>query len=74
MRRNNVLSREKAANAARVRAEIGRRLRDEYDTTQPLPERLADLVGQIEGQPRLQRENPANSGFDPKLTFRLSAR
>jgi hypothetical protein len=49
MRRNGVLlSRENATHMAQVLAEIGRRLRYEYDTTQPLPHRLADLVREID--------------------------
>jgi hypothetical protein len=33
---------------AQVLAEIGRRLRDEYDIAEPLPDRLASLVRQVE--------------------------
>jgi hypothetical protein len=49
MRRNDVLlSRENAAHRAHVIAEIGRRLREEYDLAQPMPHRLAELVVKIE--------------------------
>jgi hypothetical protein len=49
MRRNGgLLSPEKATHRARVLAEIGRGLREGYDATQPLPNRLADLVREID--------------------------
>jgi hypothetical protein len=48
MRRNDVLlARENAGHRAQVLAEIGRRLRDEY-IAEPLTDRLASLVRQIE--------------------------
>lgn len=36
------------AQMAHIRDAIGRRLRDEYDLAQPMPDRLAALVRQIE--------------------------
>jgi hypothetical protein len=49
MRRNGVLqSQENAAHRAHVLASIGRRLREQYDATQPPSGRLADLVSKIE--------------------------
>jgi hypothetical protein len=48
MRRESARSlREAAAHMTQMQASIGRWLRDEYDTAQPLPARLADLVMQI---------------------------
>jgi hypothetical protein len=44
---HDLLERENAAHTVQVLTEIGRRLRDEYDTAQPLPPCLADLVRQI---------------------------
>jgi hypothetical protein len=49
MRRNGVLlSSEKAAHRTQILASIGRGLREGHDATQPLPDRLADLVRKIE--------------------------
>jgi hypothetical protein len=50
MRRNGVLlSQEKSERARAVRAEIGRRLREQYGAgALPMPVRLTDLVRQIE--------------------------
>jgi len=42
------LSRERADRMAQVRASIGRRLKEEYETARPLPERLSYLVKEIE--------------------------
>lgn len=42
-----LLAREAAAHRAVMLAAIGRRLRDEYDATQPLPDELSDLVARI---------------------------
>jgi hypothetical protein len=49
MRRSgsSLTAQAKAAHMAQVQASIGRLLRDDYDTAQPLPKRLADLVRQI---------------------------
>jgi len=48
MRRDSVLlSREKAAHRTQILASIGRGLREVYDTAQPLPDRISDLVRQI---------------------------
>lgn len=44
-----LLSREKANRMKQVRAAIGRRLREEYESVQPLPNRLSDLLRKIEG-------------------------
>jgi hypothetical protein len=44
---HDLLERENAAHTVQVLTEIGRRLRDEYDTAQPLPACLADLVRKI---------------------------
>jgi hypothetical protein len=48
MSRKSALSREKAACVKEVQAELGRRLREEYSTAHPLPDRLADLLRKIE--------------------------
>jgi hypothetical protein len=49
MRSNDIgLWGENAAHRARLLAEIGQRLRNEYDTAQPLPSRLDDLMTKIE--------------------------
>jgi hypothetical protein len=49
MRRNGVLvAHENAAHRVRVLAEIGRGLREGHDAAQPLPDRLADLVREID--------------------------
>jgi hypothetical protein len=48
MRRDDLLSREKANRMRQLQASIGRCLREEYDAGQPLPDRLADLVRKIE--------------------------
>jgi hypothetical protein len=40
--------RTKLAHGQLILAKIGERLREEYDATQPLPDRLADLVKKIE--------------------------
>jgi hypothetical protein len=49
MRRNNDLRwRENASQMEQIRTFIGRRLREEYDLAQPMPDRLADLVRIIE--------------------------
>ena len=46
--KNSVLLREEEADRMRhVRAEIGRRLREQYGAP-PMPDRLADLARQIE--------------------------
>jgi len=51
MRRNGILlSRENAAHRGHVRAEIGRRLREEYGLAQPMPDRLTELVGKFEAR------------------------
>ena len=42
-----VFSSEEITCEARVRAEIGQRLREVYKAEQPLPDRLADLVRRI---------------------------
>jgi len=42
------LSREKEAHREQMLTSIGRWLREEYDTAQPLPDRLAALVRKIE--------------------------
>ena len=48
MRRDSVLlSREKAAHRTQILASIGLGLREMYDTAQPLPDRISELVGQI---------------------------
>jgi hypothetical protein len=46
-RKSDSFAREKAAHMEQIRASIGRCLRDKYDTSQPLPKRLADLVRKI---------------------------
>jgi len=50
MPRNGVLiSRENAERMRHVRAEIGRRLREQYDVSAgPMSDRLADLVKKLE--------------------------
>jgi hypothetical protein len=50
MRRNGVqLSREQADRMQQVRAEIGRRLRERYDSGKwPMSDRLAELVRKIQ--------------------------
>jgi hypothetical protein len=48
MRRNGVLANENAAHRAQILASIGRGLRERHDAAQPLPDRLADLVREIE--------------------------
>jgi hypothetical protein len=48
MRRNSVLSRERAYRLKQVRAAIARRLGEEYDIATRLPERLSHLVNEIE--------------------------
>jgi hypothetical protein len=48
MRGNRASSREKAARATEVQASIGRAMRLVYDVSQPLPDRLSDLVRKIE--------------------------
>lgn len=50
MRRNGVLlSLQEAERACALRAEIGRRLREQYGAVAPpMPDRLADLVRKIE--------------------------
>jgi hypothetical protein len=45
-REHALLSHENCMKA--VRAELGRRLREEYGTAQPLPDRLAGLLRKIE--------------------------
>lgn len=45
-------SREKSAHRAQMLAAIARRLREEYDATQPLPAHLSDLMGKIEHSER----------------------
>jgi len=47
-RKSDLYAREKVAHLEQIRWSIGRWLRDEYDTTQPVPKRLADLVRKIE--------------------------
>ena len=44
----NALSREKAAHRKQALATIGQKLRQEYDVAQPMPDRLSDLVKEIE--------------------------
>jgi hypothetical protein len=49
MRRNRAsLFREKAARVTEAQASIGRAMRLVYDVSQPLTDRLADLVSKIE--------------------------
>ena len=49
MRENRVLlSREKANCMKQVQAALGRRLKEEYDSVQPLPDRLSDLLRKLE--------------------------
>jgi hypothetical protein len=55
MGRNGVLA-EKAAHRAQILASIGRGLREGHDATQPLPDRLADLVRKIEQSGETQSE------------------
>jgi hypothetical protein len=62
MGRNNVSARENAVHSAQVLKEIGRRLKDEYDIAQPLPDRLTDLLGQIEGLPEDSKKTTRHSG------------
>jgi hypothetical protein len=51
MRKNTALLREQEADRMRhVRAEIGRRLREQYGAPS-MPHRLADLFKKLEGQP-----------------------
>jgi hypothetical protein len=59
-RKRAASSQEQAERIKHAQASIGRRLREEYDVTEPLPERLADLVRKIE-QPtsESQSESPA---------------
>jgi hypothetical protein len=49
-RNSPLLSQKKADHMKAVRAEIGRKLREQYGTAtaQPLPNRLADLLRKIE--------------------------
>jgi hypothetical protein len=46
------LERERAAHRAQMLALIGRLLREGYDTAQPLPDRLSDIVRKIERSER----------------------
>ena len=49
MRRKTILlSRGTAVQRSQVLGEIGRRLRERYELAQPMPDRLAELVGKIE--------------------------
>ena len=49
MRKDGViLSRDDAARRGQVLTEIGLRLKEQYDLGQPIPARLAELVGKIE--------------------------
>ena len=43
-----LFSREKADCMKAVQVELGRRLKEEYGTAQPLPDRLAGLLRKIE--------------------------
>jgi hypothetical protein len=54
MRKIGVLSREEADCMKQVLAAIGRALRGQYDTAEPLPDRLADLVRKMEQQEGLE--------------------
>jgi hypothetical protein len=53
-----VLTQQKAERARAVRAEIGRRLREQYGAP-PMPARLAELVSQIESPPAVRKKVPA---------------
>jgi hypothetical protein len=59
-RKSDSFAREKAAHMEQIRASIGRCLRDKYDTSQPLPKRLADLVRKIK-----QRASKSKSSSQP---------
>jgi hypothetical protein len=66
MRKNDVLlARENAGHRAQVLAEIGRRLRDEY-IAEPLPDRLATLVRQIERSGSEGRKISGEAGLRPE--------
>jgi hypothetical protein len=56
----DALTRKKALDS------IGRTLREEYDTSQPLPDRLANLVDQIE-QLTEGKNPPRNDGDSTSL-------
>ena len=58
MSRKSALSREKTDRMKEVQAEVGRRLREEYGTAQPLPDRLTDLLREIEQSTRESRSLP----------------
>ena len=53
---SNFASRERAERRKRVLASIKRLLRQVYDTPQPLPDRLADLMKDLERPPASQSE------------------
>jgi hypothetical protein len=50
MRSDEVFSQENAVRLERVRTHIGRLLREQYDTAQPLSDRLAYLLRTLEQQ------------------------
>ena len=52
---------EEALTRKQTLASIGRTLREEYDISQPLPDRLANLVGQI-AQPTDDKNPPRDDG------------
>ena len=54
------LSREKAAHREQMLTSIGRWLKEEYDTAQPLPDRLAALVRKIEQSTESQAKGVPN--------------
>jgi hypothetical protein len=54
---------ENVACGARVRAEIGRRLREVYKAEQPLRGRLADLVSRIGQVPECQFQRAHGADF-----------
>ena len=54
-RNSDLFSKENAENRARIRAAIGRMLRETYDVEVPLTARLADLMRRID-------QSPAGSG------------
>ena len=56
-----LLPREAAAHRMQMLATIGRRLRETYDVTQPLPDHLSDLVREIEQLERTPGTEPCQS-------------
>jgi hypothetical protein len=59
-------SREKSAHRAQMLAVIARRLREEYDATQPLPAHLSDLVRKIEQSERIARDAGCRTAVEKK--------